>query len=105
MEASNYEEIKSKIAKEQCLLKYQTILSICLHVINALPIILSAISETIEIQIIYAVIFCNICNSILNYELLKAHSNIQSNNKLINGYLKSQNIEIPYIVEDDYVGI
>ena len=67
VEASNYEEIKSKIAKEQCLLKYQTILSIGLHIINALSIILSVISETIQVKITNAVFFCNISNVIIIY--------------------------------------
>ena len=105
IDENNYEEIKDKIHKEKKLIMYQTVLSICLHIINALSIILSVISETIQVKIIYAVIFCNISNSILNYEILKSHSNIQANNKIINQYLKQQNIETPYIVEDNYVCI
>ena len=105
IDENNYEDIKDKINKEKRLIIYQTVLSICLHIINALSIILSVISETIQIKIIYAVMFCNISNSILNYKILKSHSNIQANNKIINQYLKQQNIETPYVVEDNYVGI
>ena len=50
-------------------------------------------------------LICNISNTNLNYEILKSHSNIQENNKIINQYLKQQNIETTYIVEDNYVGI
>ena len=57
IDENNYEEIKDKINKEKKLIMYQTVLSICLHIINALSIILSVISETIQVKIIYAVIF------------------------------------------------
>ena len=36
IDGNNYEEIKDKINKEKRLIMYQNVLSICLHLINAL---------------------------------------------------------------------
>ena len=92
IENFNLNEIKEKIEDESRLLFYNKVLSICLHIINGLSIILSIISNTVNINIIYAVMIINIANSILNYEILKLHTTLQNNTKIINQYLKTNNI-------------
>ncbi len=94
IEQFNLDNVKYKIESQIRLLKYNRILMICIHVINALSIILSVLSETIQDKIIYAVIVCNICNSVINYEILNCHKKIQGNSIFINNFLKLDNREI-----------
>jgi hypothetical protein len=93
IENFNYDNIKYKVTSQTKILRYQKIINICLHVINAFNIILSVLSETIQDKIIYAVIVCTIINSILNYELMKAHSTLQNNTKIINDFLRQNEIK------------
>ena len=90
----NYNNITYKIESQVRLLKYSRILTICIHIINSLSIILSVLSETIQDKIIYAVIVCNICNSVINYEIMKCHKSIQSNTILINQFMKNETNEM-----------
>ncbi len=102
IEEFNHNNVKYKINGQVRLLKYNRILMICIHVINALSIILSVLSETIQDKIIYAVIVCNILNSIVNYEILNCHKKIQSNTAFINTFLKLDNREMIYTPENLY---
>ena len=103
IEVFNYDNIKYKIDSQSRLLKYNKILQILLHIINAINIILAILSETIQDKIIYAVIVCTICNSIINFEILKCHSKIQNNTKVINDFLKYEKNEM-YIPQEMIVG-
>ena len=60
IENFNYGNVKYKIESQISLLKYNKILFICLHVINALSIITSVLSQTLQEQLIYVVIVCNV---------------------------------------------
>ena len=104
IEEFNFNEVKSKIDSENRLIRYIKVLPYLLHAINAVSIILSVLSETIKSQIIYAVIACSILNSVLNYEALKANSNLQNNTKLINSYLKQLNIDQSIFMTDNVFG-
>jgi hypothetical protein len=99
----NFQEIKNRIQDEKRLINYQKWLCICLHVCNALSIILSVLGETIQDKIIYAVIVCNILTSILNYEYLKAHTTLLTNTKIINEFLKQNHIESKIFVPNDHI--
>ena len=103
IEVFNYDNIKYKIDSQSRLLKYNKILQILLHIINAINIILAILSETKQDKIIYAVIVCIICNSIINFEILKCHSKIQNNTKVINDFLKYEKNEM-YIPQEKIVG-
>ena len=93
IENFNYNNIRHKVESQTKLLRYQKIICICLHVINALNIILSVLSETILDKIVYAVIACTIVNSIFNFELVRAHSTLQNNKTVINDFLKQNEIK------------
>ena len=101
----NKQQILNKINSEKRLLKYIKILSYATHVVNFLSIILSVLSESIADKIVYAVIVCSILNSILSFEIVKANSNLLSNNKMVNAYLKQMNIDNQILASDNYVGI
>ena len=100
----NYNNIKYTLESQVRLLKYNKVLQICLHIINACNIILSVLSETIQNKIIYAVIVCTILNSVINYEILKAHSKIHNNTKVINDFMKYENNDNVFIPNEMILG-
>ena len=68
------------------------------YVINACSIICSVLTNTININISYALIVINILNSIINYEWTSSHNTLNNNLKVINNLLHHNNIDQNIIV-------
>ena len=103
VETFNFNQINSIIEKEKYLLRYNKILSICLHIVNALSIIFSVLAETVTDKLILGTIICAILNSIISYEIMKCHNNLQFNLKVVNQYLQKNNIKTDLFVPDDNI--
>ena len=98
----NLQQINQSIKDESSIRKYNKILNIILHTINACSIICSVLTNTININISYALIVINILNSIINYELTSSHNTLNNNLKVINNLLHQNNIDQNIIVPLSY---